>query len=49
MVLRNLRSKLQWVGGRGGWVEAYRVSGCGPASSADLGTSSIYSSENLED
>ena len=37
------------VGGRGGREEALGVSLGGAASSADLGGSSKYSSENLED
>jgi hypothetical protein len=46
-----LRTKLmsQRVGGRRARVEALNVSLSGTGSSADLGGSSVYSSENLED
>lgn len=43
-----LTSILPQVGGREGCGEATRVSGRGAAFSADLGSSSKYSSENLE-
>ena len=40
---------LRCVGGRGARSEAQGVSPSGTGSSADLGGSSKYSSENLED
>ena len=48
-VMSKFDEALMRVGGRGGCVEALGVSPGGAASSADLGGSSKYSNENLED
>ena len=42
-------SKCRHVGGCRGCIEAYGVSHGGTATGTDLGSSSNYSSENLED